>query len=75
LRKNEPPDRGGGASLHGRGVEFRPAGEATADGSNSPANMWGVLIVPDGQHAHVVNSGGDAETRPLNANVNYIIKY
>lgn len=30
---------------------------------------------PAGRHDHTVDGGGDAETRPVNANVNWIIKY
>ena len=28
----------------------------------------------DGTHSHTINQGGDAETRPINAYVNFIIK-
>ena len=28
-----------------------------------------------GAHTHSVTGGGDLETRPINANVNYIVKY
>jgi len=33
------------------------------------------LTVKGGAHSHVVNAGGDVETRPKNVYVNYIIKY
>jgi phage-related tail fiber protein len=50
------------------------AGLGRADG-NSPANLWGMTIAADGLHSHTIATGGDPETRPVNANVNFIIKY
>jgi hypothetical protein len=34
----------------------------------------GNIISSDGSHTHSITTGGDDETRPINANVNYVIK-
>ncbi len=42
---------------------------------NSPANPWTPpTALPAGAHTHAI-TGGDSETRPVNAAVNYIIRY
>ena len=42
---------------------------------NSRWNEGTADTEPDGKHKHTFTGGGDAETRPVNINVNYLIKY
>lgn len=55
---------GAGALWSGGYIGMNPTGTNTA-----------LTTQPSGTHAHTVTAGGDNETRPLNAYVNYIIKY
>ena len=41
--------------------------------ANNPANAWGWGLSESGSHSHTI-SGGDAETRPVNVALHYIIK-
>ncbi len=42
--------------------------------SEAVAHTHNISTYPNGSHSHSVNYGGDNETRPVNVNVNYIIK-
>ena len=45
-----------------------------ATGLDNPTNTPSGAISAAGSHSHIVTSGGDLETRPINISINYIIK-
>lgn len=62
-----------GLSFIGRGNQSFSGGGGAHFGGSGGVD-WGMRTSDDGKHSHVV-SGGDSETRPLNAACNFIIKY
>ncbi len=66
----------------GNHVHQSPTTSGTAGSYEVPAGAanydYGAQSAPTsaaGAHAHTVTAGGDAETRPVNAAVNWIVKY
>ena len=60
---------GGGAS----GSTSIGGAAGISNGNGSPLST--VLVTSGGAHTHTTSTGGDNETRPTNAYVNYIIKF
>jgi microcystin-dependent protein len=58
---------GGGYNSGGGQVGTFPGG--------TPFALNQIVAQAAGDHNHTVNTGGDSETRPVNAYVNYIVKY
>lgn len=66
------------ASDHVHSVPHAPTDNNAYAIAGSHYGLWNsgsVTTDPAGGHEHTVNSGGDKETRPININVNYIIKF
>lgn len=69
----------GGAHTHDLKVRVRAIDGSGSEGDrtvqdNQPFGSNYISTAPNHSHSATITGGGDAETRPINANVNYIIK-
>jgi microcystin-dependent protein len=65
-------------SYYDNGNNFSGARYGVIGGKTTSTNgnhSHSITTDTNGNHEHSINSGGDNETRPINAYVNYIIKY